>query len=580
MRRLSVKMKNILFSCITTALVGIVIAGVSYYMNMSLVLNQLASESEATVEAWYKDVEQADVEKLMQNNDRDSKVGKSLEEHFNNLSQYQPQVAQGYIFGTELDNGTDTSVVSGPTVLLDALEEGNLAIGDLYTQPDNIVKVIEEMKETKKTVASKPYTDDFGTWVTVVKPYIDSNGEVYAYYGVDFNAKPYIDGQHKFMYIIISILVIVLLLVSYLQYLSVTKTFRPIQDLVRGIEEATNGNFDVTLHETKDELGLVVAKFNTMTKNISGLLSSIKGASAETSDNSRYLAESVRNTSDNMHQLVEEVINMSERFETQTKSTTEVLRSIEELSAVVETVASNTSNVSELAMDMENIALKGNNSLSLVQEQMALINGSTKSSEQHISTLKQRSEEISGIVELITSIADQTNLLALNAAIEAARAGEHGKGFAVVAEEVRKLAEQSKTSAEQIHGLITHIQKETDEAFVSINNGSTYVNEGVKVVEETEKVFSDILAATQEVTSKIQEVSSASEEMAAENHEITVTFEQLSDLSNQNYETTEKITNNINSQQKSIESIVAITNDMSNVVDNLDKVVSVLKSQN
>lgn len=578
MRKLSVKAKTILFSCFIIVAVGLIITAVSNYMNMKLAVDQLASDSQATVKAWSEDVTEDDVINIIQTKDRDSESGKKLEEHFNNLSHYQPQVAQGYVFGAELKNGTDTSLLSAPTALLDLMEEGNLNTGDFYTQPVNIVNVVKEMKETKAMATSEPYTDELGTWVTVVKPYLNENGEVFAYYGVDFNAKPYMDNQRKLLWIVCSILLVLLLLFSFLQYKSVTKTFKPVQELVHGIEEATKGNFDVELKESNDELGAVVGKFNKMTKNIGGLLQSIKVASHETNARSEGLFSSIHSTGDRMTEVTEEVADMSIRLKSQTNSTKDVLRSLEEWSQVVETVAKNTSAVSELAANMETRALNGNHSVMSVQERMALINESTRTSENSISMLKKRSEEISGIVELITSIADQTNLLSLNAAIEAARAGEQGKGFAVVADEVRKLAEQSKQSAKQINDLITYIQKETDDAFNSINNNAAYVNEGVKAVGETEAIFADILASTQEVTASIQEVSSAAEEMAAENSDIIITFKKLSDLAQQNNETTTAIASNIEQQHQSFAHIISTAQEMTDVVSDLEKVVSELNA--
>ncbi len=577
-RTLSVKAKTILFACFITIVVGVIITGISNYMNMKLAINQLASDSEKTVKAWSEDITTEEVADMMQEANRNSKTGRKLEAHFNQLSQYQPQVAQGYIFGAELKNGTDTVFVSAPTALVDALIESDIKTGDFYTQPDNIVKVIEEMKAKKAMAVSDLYTDDLGTWVTVVKPYLNEEGEVFAYYGVDFNAKPYVDNQRKMLWIVGSILLVLLLLFSFLQYKSVTKTFKPIQELVRGIEEATEGNFDVELKESNDELGAVVGKFNKMTKNIGGLLQSIKAASYETNARSEGLFSSIYSAGDRITEVTEEVADMSNRLKAQTNSTKDVLHSLEEWSQVVETVAKNTSAVSELAADMETRATNGTHSVTSVQERMALINESTRNSENSISMLKKRSEEISGIVELITSIADQTNLLSLNAAIEAARAGEQGKGFAVVADEVRKLAEQSKQSAKQINDLITYIQKETDDAFNSINNNAAYVNEGVKAVGETEAIFADILAAAQEVTASIQEVSSAAEEMAAENSDIITTFKQLSDLAQQNNQTTTAIASNIEQQHRSFEHIIGTAQEMTDVVSDLENVVSKLNA--
>jgi methyl-accepting chemotaxis protein len=114
---------------------------------------------------------------------------------------------------------------------------------------------------------------------------------------------------------------------------------------------------------------------------------------------------------------------------------------------------------------------------------MRLIHDTVQDLSKVIRGLGERSKEIGEIVAVITKISSQTNLLALNAAIEAARAGEHGRGFAVVADEVRKLAEQSAQSAQQISELITHIQKETLNAVQSMDQATKEVQSGLDVVD-------------------------------------------------------------------------------------------------
>jgi methyl-accepting chemotaxis protein len=183
-----------------------------------------------------------------------------------------------------------------------------------------------------------------------------------------------------------------------------------------------------------------------------------------------------------------------------------------------------------------------------------------------INNLSNNVDKISEITNLINSVAEQTNLLALNASIEAARAGEHGRGFAVVAEEIRKLAEQSKTSSENIYTLIRDIGVEknmvVDTTKIMENELHNQINVISNITDSFEKVFDsinentpriktatvslnnldnqkntilskieDLSAVSEEVTASTEEIASSSDEMNSSSEDVANSAQALNDMS-------------------------------------------------
>ncbi len=133
---------------------------------------------------------------------------------------------------------------------------------------------------------------------------------------------------------------------------------------------------------------------------------------------------------------------------------------------------------------------------------------------QQILRLSEQTGQISGIINLVSDLANQTNMLALNAAVEAARAGEHGKGFAVVALEVRKLADQSKKSAERISGLVGEIQSATNVTVMVTEEGSKTVDLGIASAEQAVNMFHGISDTITDVSESTQQISLNSKQQA------------------------------------------------------------------
>lgn len=153
--------------------------------------------------------------------------------------------------------------------------------------------------------------------------------------------------------------------------------------------------------------------------------------------------------------------------------------------------------LSEQGSDAVNDTLEGMNTL---REKVGAI-------AQQIMRLSQQASQIGSICTIVADLANQTNMLAINASVEAVRAGEHGRGFGVVASEIRKLADQSKKSAERISVLVADIQNSIDLTVMATDEGTKTVEDGVKIAQETEKAFSGVSNAINDMVLSCQQIS-------------------------------------------------------------------------
>ncbi|AFZ13113.1 methyl-accepting chemotaxis sensory transducer [Crinalium epipsammum PCC 9333] len=145
------------------------------------------------------------------------------------------------------------------------------------------------------------------------------------------------------------------------------------------------------------------------------------------------------------------------------------------------------------------LAESGNESVRKTQDGMSTLKEKVGAIAEHIMRLSEQTTQIGSITNLVTDLANQTNMLSLNAAVEAARAGENGKGFGVVASEIRKLADQSKRSAEKINTLITDIQNAINVTVMVTDEGKKNAEEGIKLTQETAVAFNKVSQAINDV---------------------------------------------------------------------------------
>src|SRR5450830_466143 len=291
----------------------------------------------------------------------------------------------------------------------------------------------------------------------------------------------------------------------------------PLSDLVRQAEALGAGDLSARLNvSSHDEIGQLARSFNQMGEALSTMVSHIRKASEEVNGRAQGLSGGAY-----------------EGMEQQSGEITSMAGAVEEFSATSLNIADNMGNTERLAQENAQQTRIGRTAMEEASTSLERIAGSLGSTAQVINALGQRSEEIGGIVGVITSIADQTNLLALNAAIEAARAGEQGRGFAVVADEVRSLAGRTREATDQISGMIQSIQQQTGHAISTMEEGNRLMQEGLsrnanvasalaQIDEQSRSAgqqFAVITSATQEQSNTATQLSSNLQGIALANSE-------------------------------------------------------------
>ncbi|NEP44667.1 MAG: methyl-accepting chemotaxis protein [Okeania sp. SIO2H7] len=208
--------------------------------------------------------------------------------------------------------------------------------------------------------------------------------------------------------------------------------------------------------------------------------------------------ETIATITENSNQIAAATEEQEKVAEQQGAAVNQTTATIDELNATFKTTSEQASSVAAGALQALNYASEGSKAVEKSLEKMTLIKSKVEAIALQIDRLREQTNLINNIASLVRELASQTNMLALNASVEAVRAGEYGKGFAVVAGEIRKLADRSKLSADEINSLIAEIQGAINLTVTATREGNINVVEGEKIARETAEVFNEVTRAADE----------------------------------------------------------------------------------
>jgi methyl-accepting chemotaxis protein len=308
-------------------------------------------------------------------------------------------------------------------------------------------------------------------------------------------------------------------LMGFLLYSHVTTSLGGMVEIFLRIESSLDftGRLPV---KGDDEVAKAAGAFNRLLDRLQGSLQEIARHTTAVNSAANRVASSSS--------------QMSIASSHQSEAASSMAATVEEMTVSINHVADRAREANDLSVSSGEQAQRGE---TVIGQTVVGINGiaeTVRSASEQISRLEQQSERINNVVSVIKEVADQTNLLALNAAIEAARAGEQGRGFAVVADEVRKLAERTTQSTQEIGKTITEMQTSAQSAVEGIRQVVAKVEAGVSSAEEANVAIQAIGSSSRQAVNMVGDISDAIREQSMASTSIAQQVEQIAQMSEEN----------------------------------------------
>lgn len=294
----------------------------------------------------------------------------------------------------------------------------------------------------------------------------------------------------------------------------------PVARVSNSLAEIAAGGGDLTRRlpaDSGDEIAELAENFNRLMEKIRGIIKNVIVVTGQVSQNVSVMSSATDDTVTSTSQQLKEIEHIAAALNQLTASAEEVARSAEE--------------TAKRTKEASNAAEEGTKVMSSSQATISRLTGQIEATAGKIQVLRDNSENIGSVMEVIRSIAEQTNLLALNAAIEAARAGEQGRGFAVVADEVRSLAQKTQKSTEEIESIITQLQKAADEAHMSMNTSIDSVQETSETSTRVENTLEYIRENVSTINDMNHQIATASQEQSSVANEVSKIISAIYSLS-------------------------------------------------
>lgn len=345
-----------------------------------------------------------------------------------------------------------------------------------------------------------------------------------------------------------------------------------IHGIVERFEAAADGDLTVrAANRRKDELGKLSNGLDSMLENISGLLKNIVKSADCVMNTSAHLATNASEVNAAMEDVTRSVGELSQGAIDQAEAAQIGLAEMENVARQMDYVTENSEKIRSIFTYTRELSETGFKTIDTLTMKSEDAKNATNEVSRVVDDMYNSSLQISNISDALASITAQTNLLSLNAGIEAARAGDAGRGFAVVANEIRKLAEESKTSTEEIKVIIDSIQERASQVAESIKVTREVVREQDIAVTNTKEIFEKILGSIAEVSEKVADISIAIKQTGENKDKLVKMIHDVSSVSQESAAATEELNASSEEIGANVEEFAKFAEELKQLSDDLHR---------